>query len=228
MTRSRVAVGKEINFPPWVGYVLPTIVFGILTAVEGYAPRAYYVWLYLAKVCLVTAALVVCRGSWRDISPSAKVLPAAVLVGLAVFAQWIILDKWISYPRLGSRSGFNPFEEIVSPTLRMVFLSARLYGLVLMVPLMEEIFWRSFLLRYLTDPDFLKVAQGAFSWTAFLVVAIAFGVSHPEWPVAVITACAYALLLRRTRSLFGCVVAHVISNLSLAAYVLVTGEWSYW
>ncbi len=199
-----------------------------MTTVEGYANKSYYVWLYVAKVCVVTVVLILCRDSWRDVSPTIKVLPSALLVGLTVLAMWVGLDKWISYPHISSRTGVNPFVDIESPVIRYIFIMARFYGLVLMVPLMEEIFWRSFLLRYLTDADFTKLPQGAFSWGAFVWVAIAFGVSHPEWLAALITAGAYALLLRRTKSIFACIIAHLVSNLGLGIYILKTGEWGYW
>jgi hypothetical protein len=202
--------------------------FMVLTTAESSAPRAYYVWLYLAKVIVVTAVLLGFRTPWRDIRPKANMLVPAVLVGLLVFIQWILLDKAIPYPHLGDRTSFNPFTAIEDPALRLLFLTARFYGLTIMVPVMEELFWRSFLLRYLTDPDFTKLPVGVFSWGSFWLVAVAFGLAHSEWLVAVICACAYALLLRQTRSLFACIVAHGITNLSLGVYILLTHDWIYW
>ncbi len=219
---------SSTRYPLWLDYVLPIVIFGLMTALEGYAPKAFYVWLYLAKVCLVTVTLIICRASWRDITPRRQVIPAAILVGLMVCAQWVALDQLLGYPHLGTRTELNPFADIAEPAQRAVFLAARCYGLVLMVPLMEEIFWRSFLLRYLTDHNFLEVPQGSFSWAAFICVSAAFAVSHPEWLAAAVTACAYALLLWRTRSLFACIVAHAVSNFALAAYVLASGQWQYW
>lgn len=200
----------------------------VMTAAESSVPKAYYVWLYLAKVVIVTGVLVAFRTPWKDIRLKANVLVPAVLVGLAVFVQWILLDKAIPYPHQGDRISLDPFTAIEVPALRLLFLTARFYGLVLMVPVMEELFWRSFLLRYLTDSDFTKLPVGAFSWKSFSFVAIAFGLAHSEWLVAIICACAYALLLRQTRSLFACIVAHGTTNLALGIYVLVTHDWVYW
>jgi CAAX prenyl protease-like protein len=228
MAQSIAGEASTASAPSWMAYVLPVVVFALMTALEGYAPREYYPWIYLAKVILVTIVLVVCRRSWSDMRPTIDVLPVAVLVGLAVIVQWVALDKLIAYPHIGTRTALNPFTDIESPGARLVFLAARFYGLVLVVPLMEEVFWRSFLLRYITDPDFTKLPHGTFSMTAFAVVALTFGISHTEWLAAIITACAYALLLRHTRSLFACFIAHLVSNLALAIYVLKTGEWMYW
>jgi CAAX prenyl protease-like protein len=97
-----------------------------------------------------------------------------------------------------------------------------------MDPVMEEIFWRSFGLRYATTPEFTSLPIGSFSWQGFAIVAALFGAAHPEWLVAVLCAAAYALLLRYTRSLFACVIAHAVTNLSLGLYVLTTGHWRFW
>ncbi len=228
MATSSNTAAPGISDSSWLAYVIPMAAFIIFTVAEGYAPQSYYPWLYILKVCVVTLALIVCRATWRDIRPTSRVLLPAILVGLAVFAEWILLDKIIPYPHLGTRVGFDPFSAIGSPLERLLFISVRLFGLVIMVPVMEELFWRSFLLRYLTDPDFKKIPIGTFSWTAFAIVAVAFGISHTEWLVAVISACAYGLLLWKTKSLFACIVAHAVTNLALGIYILVTREWVYW
>ena len=99
----------------WQGYVLPMAAFMVLTTIEGFAPSAYYVWLYVFKCVVVTAILFSYRTTWKDIQPSVHVLIPAVVVGLAVFGQWILLDKLIPYPHLGSRIGLNPFSTIENP-----------------------------------------------------------------------------------------------------------------
>ncbi|HEV2765432.1 MAG TPA: CAAX prenyl protease-related protein, partial [Pyrinomonadaceae bacterium] len=167
-------------------------VFLVFTLAESAAGGRAYVLLYVLKVCAVTAALYACRSTSKDVKISARVLAPAVGVGLLVFAQWVLLDKYVNYYRLGSRAAFNPFEAVADPALRLLFMVARFYGLVLVVPLMEELFWRSFLLRYFTSHKFEKVPLGAFSWPAFAVVAVGFALSHPEWLPALFTACAYA------------------------------------
>lgn len=215
-------------YPLWVAYVAPIAAFIALTTVESSASKAYYVWIYSAKVIVVTAILVWFKKPWKDIQPNARLLLPAILVGFLVFIEWVALDKWISYPHLGSRTGLNPFSTIAVPALRHLFLVVRFYGLAVMVPVMEELFWRSFLLRYFSNSDFTKLPIGEFSWRAFWIVAVGFGLAHPEWLVAVICACIYALLLRQTKSLFACIVAHSTTNLALGIYVLLSQDWIYW
>ncbi len=211
----------------WWTYGGPFVLFGLLTMLEGYVPAHLYPVVYFVKVCAVTIALVAAGTARRDITPSVAVLPQSVVLGLLVFVAWVGIDTWVPYPHIGERTGFDPFSAL-PPPWAAVFLGVRFYGLVLMVPVMEELFMRSFLLRYLTTSNFATVPMGTFSWSAFWIVAALSAASHPEWLVAVVASCAYALLLARTRSLFAAVVAHATTNAALGIYVVLTGDWKYW
>jgi uncharacterized protein len=215
----------------WLPYVVPFAVFMIFTAfVEPYFP-AQYVWVYMAKVAVVTGLLVAYRRPWRDIHFDPKLLALGVAAGLVLCAVWVLGEKYIPYPHpafLGSRAEFNPFEKVGDPTLRWAFIAVRLFGMAVMVAVMEEIFWRSFLLRYLTKPEFEEVPLEKFKWEAAAAVAFFFALAHPEWLSAAIFAAALAYLLKTTRSLFACIVAHGVTNLALGVYVLTSGEWRFW
>jgi uncharacterized protein len=211
-----------------LAYSAPMGVFLLATAIEEYLPAKWYPFAYVVKVCAVTLSLAIFRTPLSDIRPLGRLLVPSILVGLAVLIAWVGIDKIVPYPRLGSRIAFNPFRAISDAGARMAFLAVRLYGLAILVPVMEELFWRAFLLRYLTTIDFLSLPIEAFSWSAFWLVAAAFGVAHPEWLPAVLTAIAYGLLLRRTGSVFAAVVAHVTTNAGLGFYVLLTRNWVYW
>ena len=103
-------------------------------------------------------------------------------------------------------------------------------ALVVVVPLLEEIFWRGFLLRELIHPDFTKVPFGTFSWASFGIVTAGFCLEHSpaDWPAAILTGALYNLVAYRTRSLAACVLAHAITNLILSVYVMETKQWGFW
>lgn len=231
MTGRAETVGEDAasEGQAWWAYGGPFALFGLLTMAEGYLPARYYPAAYLLKVCLVTAALAAAGAARRDITPSLRGLLPGVLAGLAVFVLWIGVDRWVPYPHLGTRAGFNPFAELPEPAwAASAFVAIRFYGLVLMVPVMEELFMRSFLLRYFTNARFHEVPVGTYSAGAFGIVAALSAASHPEWLAGALAAAAYALLLTATRSLFAVVVAHAVTNAALGVYVLRTGDWKYW
>lgn len=212
--------------PAWVAYVAPMATFMLMTTLEGIWPSVYP-WLYGLKVIVISVMLGCLARPWLEIRPEAKVTVTAIAVGLLVFAEWILLDQWIAYPHLGSRVGYNPFTRLQGWILP-VFLAFRFYGLVIMVPIMEEIFWRSFLLRYLSVPNFQRIPVGTFTWGAFAIASILFGLFHSEWLVAIICAAIYTLLLKATKSLYACIIAHSTTNLALGVYILTTSAWQYW
>jgi CAAX prenyl protease-like protein len=208
-------------------YWIPMIAFGALTVGESFVSAEWYPAAYIAKAVIVTTILLFCREPLREITFDLRVILPSMLIGLLVFVVWVGLDVVIDYPRLGGRVGFDPYQ-LLGTSWWPAFTLVRLYGLVLMVPVMEEIFWRSFLLRYLTQHDFRNVPIGTFSAMALWVMVAASAVAHPEWLAAVVAGLAYALWLRRSRSLFGAIVAHVTTNAALGSYVLATRQWQYW
>jgi CAAX prenyl protease-like protein len=210
------------------GYCVPLFVFGVFTEIEGRVPTPLYPYLYVAKLCAVMLALAAYRWTLRDLRPSSRVVAPAVAVGLVVCVAWVGLDKWIPYPHLGSRVAFNPLAGFQSSLGLVAFLAARFWGLVIVVPVMEELFWRSFLIRYLTNPDFTTIPIGQFSATAFWLVAGCAALAHPEWLVAIVASAAYSWLLKRSGSLFATVTAHAVTNAALGVYVLSSHDWQYW
>ena len=203
------------------------VAFGVLTVGESYLPPAWFPLAYIVKAIVVTSCLLMWRAPLRDIRFDSRLVLPSFLIGLLVFAIWVGVDKLVPYPHLGSRTAFDP-TPLQGSGWWPVFLATRLYGLVLMVPVMEEIFWRSFLVRFLTQSDFRQLPVGTFSASALWIMVAASALSHPEWLVAVVASLAYGLWIRRSRSLFGAIVAHATTNGALGAYVLATGEWQYW
>jgi CAAX prenyl protease-like protein len=215
--------------PGWLTYVAPLGLFVALTTVEGWLPARWYPAAYATKVALVTIAAVAGRRAWRDLRPAWRDLLPALLVGVAAWAIWVGLDRWPGYPHLGSRTGFDPYRAIADPAARSAFLAVRFYGLVLLVPLIEELVWRDFLLRYLTRPeDFRAVPLDRFSLQSGLLSGGAFALAHPEWLAAAVIATLYTLLVRSRASVFAAALAHAVTNLCLGIYVLQTGDWRYW
>jgi CAAX prenyl protease-like protein len=104
----------------------------------------------------------------------------------------------------------------------------RLLGLVIVVPVIEELFWRSFLLRWLIDPDFGRVPIGRVTPVAAVLSSLFFALVHPEWLPALLTGLLWAALLWKTTSLSASALSHATANLALGLYVIATADWKYW
>ncbi len=186
------------NISPAIVYPLKTLVVAI--------PMVFYARVYA-----------------DDIKPFFD--PLAVFSGVIVFLLWVSLEEF--YPQIGSSTGFNPFQYAEGGGA-YALIAFRLIGAVIVVPVMEELFWRSFALRYLINPRFKYVPLGQFSWFSFIVVSIAFGFEHHRWLPGIIAGAVYAGLLYRSKNLFSPILAHAVTNLLLGIYVLMTKQWTYW
>ncbi|MFW6357411.1 MAG: CAAX prenyl protease-related protein [bacterium] len=155
---------------------------------------------------------------WKDAGLS-------VAVGVVVFVLWINLDR--PWAVLGEPAGFDP-TLISNGSVQAVLVGFRLFGAVLVVPVMEELFWRSYLLRYVIAHDFHNVPIGRFTWPSLIVVSILFALAHHLVVAGFITGILYAVLLYRTKSIAQCILAHGLTNLLLGIYVLQTGSWQLW
>ncbi len=109
------------------------------------------------------------------------------------------------------------------------FLTIRFFGLVCLVPLVEEFFIRGFLMRYIDDPDWDQIPLGTAGRWAILGVFIYAGFTHPSEALAALPWFGMVTwLYLKTNSIWNCVIAHAITNLLLGIYVVKTGTWELW
>lgn len=185
-------------------------------------------YLYPVKVFVVVGILYTFRRHytelvWRDLL-KLPVSLAVTVVGLLVFLFWVNLDGFVQPTAAGH--GYNPM--LLPGSLQLPMILFRVFGAALVVPIMEELFWRSFLLRYIVDTDFEKVQPGHFTWTSFLITVVLFGFEHHLIVAGMVAGIIYNIILYRTRSLAQCVLAHSVTNLALAVFVLLYGRWDLW
>lgn len=151
-------------------------------------------------------------------------------IGIAavVFIIWISPQQFFG---LAARNvGFDPDRFATMPAAYWGTICFRFLRLVVVVPLVEEIFWRGFLLRYLIAEKFEDVPLGKFSWFSFSAVSVAFCFSHsaPDRIAALITGMLYNFVAYRTKSLTSCILAHAITNLLLGIWIMKTRQWGFW
>lgn len=212
-------------------YVAPMFAYVALSSLEGHLPSpGWYPAAYAVKAAVVAALMWHYRRTWQDFRPRPRILDLvlAVATGLVVIGLWIGLDGL--YPDLpfmgGTRQAFDP--NALGTGGKWAFVVVRMIGLVVLVPVFEELFWRSFLIRFVIDQDFWKVPIGRVTWFSAGVVSVLFALAHPEWLPALLTGLLWAWLLWQTKSVSTCAVSHVVANLALGIYVIATGEWKFW
>jgi uncharacterized protein len=217
-----------------VAFTLPMALFLVLLALGSVLRKvggAFWLdspeyWIYPAQTISCGALLI---WFWREYeirAPSRIVF--TILVALLVFALWVAPQEFLGFaPRL---VGFDPGIFSGHPTGYGATIVFRFLRLVVVVPLVEEIFWRGFLLRYFVSEKFQTVPIGTFSWLSFLAVTAGFGFAHEraDWIAALLAGALYNCVAYRTKSLASCVLAHAVTNLLLGLWIMKTGQWGFW
>jgi len=185
-------------------------------------------WLYPVKTLVVGSLLLFFWTRFRELQnpifASWGEGLQAIGVGLLVYYLWVQMD-W-PWAIQGELSGYEPFQA--GPTIGLALVAIRIFGASIVVPIMEELFWRSFLIRYIIHSNFESVRLGTFTAGSFLFTVVLFGLEHNLWLAGMMAGVAYNALLYRTGRLWPCIIAHAITNLALGIHVLITGEWHWW
>jgi hypothetical protein len=189
----------------------------------------FFLYLYPVKAGFVALSLVVWWKNYAEVCIAdlgrLSHTIISIFIGLVVFVLWINMD-W-PFAVFGNLQGFNP-AIIEENSLRYFFMGSRLIGAVIVVPVMEELFWRSFLIRYFIDPKFDAVPIGHFTWASFLIMSVLFGLEHSLVLAGIMAGVAYNVVLYRTKSISQCILSHAVTNLALGIYVLNSGQWKFW
>jgi CAAX prenyl protease-like protein len=225
-TPSERAAGRRAT----LAYVAPFLVYVGFMAVDA-AIHLPVEWYYPARILavLLTIGLVsrpVLR--FRVASPL-----ASIGIGIAVFLVWIGPDVLWGYRHhwLFSNSITGTAASSIAPAIRqnVMLIVFRVASSVVLVPVLEELFWRGWLMRWLIDTDFLNVPLGKYAPAAFWIVVVLFASEHgPYWEVGLAAGIVYNWWIVRTRNLADCMLAHAVTNGLLSFYVLKMDQWQYW
>lgn len=158
----------------------------------------------------------------------------SVLLGLAVFALWVLPEQlWPGYRShwlfqnaiTGETVSTIPDAWLSDPTM----LALRITRAALLVPLLEEIFWRGFLPRWVVSNDWSRVPMGTYNTLAFVGTALLFASEHgPYWDVGLMCGIVYNWYMAKTRSLGDLVLVHAVTNGALSVFVLMTKQYAFW
>jgi uncharacterized protein len=228
--------------------VAPFALFMLLLALRGAVPDSWSSWdtrwLYAAQVLPVAVLLAVWWRHFDELSlasaPTAAEWGLAVGVGLTVFGLWITLDApWMTLTAwTGDTVGAAPSFVPTGPDGELLWglIAIRIAGAALLVPVMEELFWRSFLMRWVQAGEpgdrgaasFRQVDPRRVGLRAVALTTFVFMLAHTLWLAAIVAGVAYAWLYIRTGKLWVAVISHAVTNAALGAWVVATRSWSFW
>jgi CAAX prenyl protease-like protein len=211
-------------------FVAPFVVFALFL-VAGQLTGADPLLVYPIQTVVCGWLLIGARASYPWKPFGWRAAAEGVLAGVLVLAIWVAPQALLHLPpRIAG--GFNPAPLLSGRPAwfypATIFL--RFLRLAVVVPWLEEVFWRGFLLRRLVTEDFQDVPFGTFTPRSFGIVCAGFMLEHAmaDWPAALLAGAIYNIVAIRTRSLPACILAHAVTNLLLGFYVMRTQQWGFW
>ncbi len=209
----------------------PFALFIVLLALQPLIERAAGIdarYLVLGRNAAVALLLALLWGEYREVHAAprlgARDAALAVATGLLVFIAWIALD--VPWATLGERG--RGFEPLTAGRIDWLLALARLAALALIVPPMEELFWRSYVVRRIDAPDFLRHDPRSTSRIAFALSCALFASEHAMWLAGLAAGVAYTWVYTRTANLKAPILSHATTNGTLGLWILATGQWHLW
>lgn len=216
----------------------PYMAYLLLMLLTDVFPTSLY---HLAIVLHIAAA---CWVAWlfrRHYPPLGRWhLAPAVIVGLAAAALWvvgqhllngvIVAGRDLGAPLWGQAAVSDPHQQFGDAAAYWGHVVLRITRAVTIVPVVEELFWRGFILRAFVSWDrYDRVPWGRFTWFAFLGSSLLSTLQHPaNWGVSIACWMLYNALFYCTKSLRCMMLTHAVTNLALYIYVVAYSDWQFW
>lgn len=217
---------------PWLPYVVPFVAFVVFLQLGPRLPVSPAAEM-IVRVSAMTAIIVLVA---RPVVSLRLTRPVpTIAIGVGVFLLWIAPDQLFPEYRdsILFQNGFTGnVESSLTAEARVdpVVLILRFVRAATIVPIVEELFWRGWLGRWIDHMEaFWKVPLGQFSRFAFVATALLFAMEHgPYWDVGLVAGVIYNWWMIRTKSLGDLIWCHAVTNACLSIWVLRTGQWQYW
>jgi len=209
---------------PVVARAAPFLLFIVLVMLASQLQSPWIVVMRAPVIALLLVWFWAGYGELRAPLPTPAHGSLAAIAGFVVFLIWIGVDQdWAVFSR-------TPGFAAALPDGRTDWIwgLARLAGFALVVPVMEELFWRSLVLRWIERHEFLSVSPRSVGLRALVITTALFALEHERWFAGVAAGLVYAGVYMRSGSLWTPILAHAITNASLGIWILYTQNWQLW
>lgn len=193
---------------PVVAKVLPFAIFmlsALLASTFSETPSLLYPFRALAMALALALFWQVLRDLlWR-------LDPLSLASGVAIGVAWIATSP--------AAEGPPPFGALTGGMLALWFLS-RVIGTAVLVPIIEELLFRGYLLERLAP-----AGKGVRMVIAILISAGLFALLHDRWLAAGLAGIVFGALVYRSGNITDAIVSHAGANATIAAWALAMGAW---
>lgn len=231
----RIRLDRLATARPDVPFVAPFLVYLLLLGLVGFVPPT---WRPAVILIRGVGSLAVFWALRHHLPPLGR--PHWwIALGVGALAAWgwvagqyasdaLGLPRWLPfYP--GGGAWQDPRFELGASDLFRTTWTCRLLVACIAVPVVEEIFWRGFMLRALINwQHFERIPLGTFTWVSFIGTSLLSMFQHPaNWGVSIFCWMLFNLVFYWTRSLLCLILLHGVTNFILYLLVSRTGDWAF-
>jgi CAAX prenyl protease-like protein len=211
---------------PTAAYLLPFLTLLALAFTTGLFTR-HIDLLYAVRIGGAVLVLFAFRHYYADIrfTGARAAFGLSVLLGLVAFAVFVAVAP---RPEAADVAGWQAQWAALPAWGKVAWMTVRVLGSVIVIPIAEELAFRGYLMRRLVSADFETVPVGQRSWLALAVSSLAFGAVHGGWVGGTAAGLLFGLCSWFGGSLVHPILAHVVANAAVAVFVLVFGGWWIW
>jgi CAAX prenyl protease-like protein len=220
---------EQLERSPIRARIVPYVLIVLLTAFQdGFEGPGRY-WLYLAKMLVGLW----CIWEMRSLVPEMRWAFSweAVVVGVGVCVMWVGIDPYYAHNEVLMNAGapWNPVKQFGEGSfMGLFFVAVRTFGSAIVVPPIEETFFRSFLYRYFVRTEFTTMPFNRVHWLSLVVTSACFGAVHYQWLAGFLCGLSYQWLVIRKNRLGDAMTAHAITNFLLGVWIYWRGDWKFW
>jgi len=172
-------------------------------------------WLYAAQIAFTVGTLAWLWPRYQELHAAPlrlTILLLGIAAGVVVLILWRALDQ--PWATIGEGRPVETARSLLASdaSINVLFAVLRVIGAAMVVPVMEELFWRSFVMRWTHRPDFLNVGPAQVGLRALLISAVLFGFEHHLIVAGIAAGLVYGELYRRTGNLWIVILAHATTN----------------
>ncbi|MFV1530200.1 MULTISPECIES: exosortase E/protease, VPEID-CTERM system [unclassified Phaeobacter] len=162
---------------------------------------------YPLRTAMMAAALLLFWPALRALAYRPR--PMDITAGAAIAAVWIVMAT----PDI-SRGNITEHRDTL-------WIATRLLGTIILVPIIEELFFRGYLLRRMAGQG--QVLRAVI---ALIVSSLLFGLMHDRFALGVAAGAIFGALYLRGGGLPAAILAHMVANALIAYVAFATGNWT--
>lgn len=228
-------LAETLDTRPEIVWMGPFMVYLILLGLNDKVPEEWMAVTIAIRGIGGLAAFWVVRSRLPSLGKPHLLL--GIACGILAAAGWVLGQHLFNAVGLGgSWFGLKPGPDGHDPRTGLTTAAwasqvvLRITVATITVPVVEELFWRGFMLRtFINWQRFETVPLGTFTWVSFLGTALLSTVQHPaNWGVSIFCWMAFNALFYWKRSLLFLMIVHGVTNLVLYLYVIIRHDWIFW